>query len=215
MVSGRVHCDGLPQRFGRYRDGTVTAETLTRIVAAVELRDGGDDSPGRLTGVLMRYGAPGQHGRETFAPGSLRWPANGIRIDHEHASSPARGSVQPPIMRAVPIAVGRWDRSKDRRAATEHTSGARPGDLDAVRSAGVLGAVGGVQSGPPVLHGRAARNHGCHPAGCWSGGYAKSYPDTSVEVRDDTPSRPPMRVYLAMAVDAAGLAAALGISGHG
>ena len=50
---------------------------------AVELRDGGDDSPGRLTGVLMRYGAPGQHGREYFAPGSLRWPENGIRVDHE------------------------------------------------------------------------------------------------------------------------------------
>ena len=75
----------------------------THIVAAVELRDGGDDSPGRLTGVLMRYGAPGQHGRETFAPGSLRWPENGIRIDLEHASSPARGSVQAPIMRAVPV----------------------------------------------------------------------------------------------------------------
>ena len=34
----------------------------------------------------MRYGSPGQHGREVFAPGALRWPDNGIRIDLEHAS---------------------------------------------------------------------------------------------------------------------------------
>ena len=74
------------------------------IRAPVELRDGGDTSPGRLVGVLMRYGATGQHGRETFAPlAPYRWPDNGIRIDLDHASSPARGSVQPPIMRAVPV----------------------------------------------------------------------------------------------------------------
>ena len=73
-----------------------------RIYAAVELR-AGDDGPPRLCGVLMRYGAPGEHGREIFAPGSLSFPVNGIRIDLEHASSPARGAVQPPIMRAVPF----------------------------------------------------------------------------------------------------------------
>ena len=78
----------------------------TTLRVAVELRDGGADSPGRLTGVLMRYGSPGQHGREVFAAGALRWPDNGIRIDLDHASSPARGSVQPPIMRAVPVVSG-------------------------------------------------------------------------------------------------------------
>ena len=70
--------------------------------AKVEIREGGDGSPGVLSGVLMRYGAPGLGGAERFAPGALAWPDNGIRIDLDHASSPARGSVQPPIMRAVP-----------------------------------------------------------------------------------------------------------------
>ena len=54
----------------------------------------------------MRYGSAGEHGGEVFAPGALRWPDNGIRIDLEHASSPARGSVQPPILRAVPVVDG-------------------------------------------------------------------------------------------------------------
>ena len=71
----------------------------------VELRDD-DASPGRLVGRLMRYGDVGQQGRETFAPGSLTWPSNGIRIDEQHASSPARGATQPPIMRAVPVVDG-------------------------------------------------------------------------------------------------------------
>ena len=71
--------------------------------APVSLRDGDSDSPGRLVGVLMRYGSPGLHGSEKFAVGSLSWPVNGIRIDLDHASSPARGSVQPPLMRAVPV----------------------------------------------------------------------------------------------------------------
>ncbi|MCY4028366.1 MAG: hypothetical protein OXH75_18885 [Acidobacteria bacterium] len=76
----------------------------TTIRAAIELRDGGDSSPGRLVGVLMRYGAPGERGREEFAPGALRWPANGIRIDLGHGSAPIAGrSAQPPIMRAVPV----------------------------------------------------------------------------------------------------------------
>ena len=116
--------------------------------AAVELRDGGDDSPGRLTGVLMRYGSPGVHGRESFAPGSLRWPDNGIRIDHEHASSPARGSVQPPSHAGGSVRIGRWDRSKNRRGRYRIRQAApRLGDPDAVRSAGLFGIVGGVQIG--------------------------------------------------------------------
>ena len=71
----------------------------------VELR-ADDASPGRLVGILMRYGDVGEKGREVFAPGALAWPSNGIRIDEQHASSPARGSTQPPIMRAVPVVEG-------------------------------------------------------------------------------------------------------------
>ncbi len=71
--------------------------------APVEVRAGDNGSPGRLVGVLMRYDSPGLHGSERFAVGSLSWPTNGVRIDVDHASSPARGNVQPPIMRAVPV----------------------------------------------------------------------------------------------------------------
>ena len=59
-----VDDSGLGNTTGGFRGMT----TIFR--AAVELRDGAGDSPGRLTGTLMRYGSPGQHGRETFAPGS-------------------------------------------------------------------------------------------------------------------------------------------------
>ena len=64
------------------------------------------DGPGRLVGVLMRYGDTGLRGAERFNPGSLRWPDNGIRVDLDHASSPARGSVQAPLLRTVPIVDG-------------------------------------------------------------------------------------------------------------
>ena len=76
---------------------------MSTFTAPVEIRDGGDHSPGVLSGLLMRYGSPGVGGRERFAVGSLSWPTNGIRIDLDHASSPARGSVQAPLMRAVPV----------------------------------------------------------------------------------------------------------------
>ena len=160
--------------------------------AAVELRDGGDDSPGRLTGVLMRYGSPGQHGRESFAPGSLRWPENGIRIDLDHASSPARGSVQAPIMRAVPVLSDDGTEVRIDAALPNTTAG---------RDLAVL-----MRADPPLYVGlsvefRAARQS-------YTGGRrvitdailrgaglvdTPSYADTSVEVRDDTPNRPPLR----------------------
>ncbi|MYD87305.1 MAG: hypothetical protein F4Y14_14680 [Acidobacteria bacterium] len=74
---------------------------MDAIYAPIELRSIDGAAP-RLTGRLMRYGAPGEHGREVFVRGALRWPSNGIRIDLEHLSSPARGAVQIPIMRVVP-----------------------------------------------------------------------------------------------------------------
>ena len=164
----------------------------TRIVAAVELRDGGDDSPGRLTGVIMRYGSPGVHGRESFATGSLRWPANGIRIDHEHASSPARGSVQAPIMRAVPFV------SDD---GTEVRIDAPLPNTQAARDLAVL-----MRSDPPVYSGLSVEFKAARQS--YTGGRrvitdailrgaglvdTPSYPDTSVEVRDAKSDRPPMR----------------------
>ena len=153
------------------------------IRARVELRDGADGSPGRLTGVLMRYGSPGVRGREVFAPGALRWPDNGVRIDLEHASSPARGNVQPPIMRAVPFV------SDD--GAEVRIDAALP-DTTAARDLATL-----MRQSPPAYDGlsvefRAEREHraggqrvidSARLAGAALTDDA-SYPDTSVEVRN-------------------------------
>ena len=160
--------------------------------AAVELRDGGDGSPGRLAGVLMRYGAPGQHGREVFAPGALRWPDNGIRIDLDHASSPVRGSVQPPIMRAVPVV------SDD---GAEVRIDALLPDTQAARDLATL-----MRSDPPVYSGLSVE---FHPRREHRDGGRRvvddaelrgtgltdtpAYPDTTVEVRNGEPGRAPLR----------------------
>ena len=160
--------------------------------AVVELRDGGADSPGRLTGTLMRYGSPGQHGRETFASGSLLWPDNGIRIDLEHASSPARGSVQAPILRAVPVVS---DDGLEVRidAPLPNTTAAR--DLAEL-----------MRADPPVYSGLSVEFHSVreHRAGgqrvvdeARLDGAAltddPAYPDTAVEVRTAASDRPPLR----------------------
>ncbi len=164
----------------------------TTFRAAVELRDGGADSPGRLTGRLMRYGASGQYGGETFAPGALKWPDNGIRIDLEHASSPARGSVQPPILRAVPVVS---DDGLEVRidAPLPNTTAAR--DLAEL-----------MRADPPVYSGLSVEFHSVreHRAGgqrviaeARLDGAAltdnPSYPDTAVEVRTGASNRPPLR----------------------
>ena len=167
----------------------------TTIRCAVELRDGGDDSPGRLTGVLMRYGAPGQHGRESFAPGSLRWPDNGIRIDLDHASSPARGSVQAPILRTVPVLSDDGAEVRIDAPLPNTTAG---------RDLAVL-----MRSDPPLYSGLSVEFKAARQS--YVGGRrvitdailrgaglvdTPSYLDTSVEVRDDRPARPPMRGIL-------------------
>ena len=156
--------------------------TTTIIRAPVELRDGGDGSPGRLVGTLMRYGSPGVHGREVFAPGALRWPDNGIRIDLDHASSPARGSVQPPLMRIRPIV------SDD--GGEVRIDGPLP-DTQAARDLATL-----MRADPPLYAGLSVEFHPLreHRAGgrrvideALLAGAAMtddpSYPSTSVEVR--------------------------------
>ena len=163
----------------------------TEIRCAVELRDGGDNSPGVLTGVLMRYGTPGEHGREVFQPGALKWPDNGIRIDLDHASSPARGSVQPPIMRAVPVVSG-----------TEVRIEAPLPDTAAARDLATL-----MRSDPPVYSGLSVEFHSVREhqnarrrvidEARLDGAAltdSPSYPSTSVEVRTDTPRR--RRIWL-------------------
>ena len=164
----------------------------TAFHAAVELRDGAEGSPGRLAGVLMRYGTPGQHGREVFAAGSLRWPDNGIRIDLEHASAPARGSVQPPIMRAVPFV------SDD---GAEVRIDAPLPDTQAARDLAVL-----MKAVPAVYTGLSVEFHAARQS--YTGGRRviadallkgagltdnPSYPSTSAEVRSGDPGRAPLR----------------------
>ena len=82
-------------------------DATTRLHADIEIREAErDDSPGRITGTVLKYGTRGEKGRETFAPGSLTWPESGIRVDVEHLSSPVKGSVAMPVAVAVPFVEG-------------------------------------------------------------------------------------------------------------
>ena len=146
-----------------------------------------DASPGRLVGRLMRYGDVGQKGREVFAPGALHWPANGIRIDEQHASSLARGAVQPPIVRAMPFAAGDEVRIDVALPDTQ-----RGRDLATL-----------MRMDPPVYTGlsvefRATQEHRAggqrviDSALLMGAGLTDnpSYHDTPVEVREDAPPQP-------------------------
>ena len=57
----------------------------TEIRCAVELReDATRSSPGRLYGVIMRYGAPARRLRERFTKDSLEWPDGGVVVNESH-----------------------------------------------------------------------------------------------------------------------------------
>ena len=58
-----------------------------------------NQSPGRLTGILLRYEQRAKDRAELFATGSLHWPEGGIIINQQHDR--AR-----PIVRAVPYESG-------------------------------------------------------------------------------------------------------------
>ena len=67
---------------------------------AVEYRaDITHGGPGRLVGTLMSYGQPAGDRRETFASGSLEWPADGIVLRRQHDRAA-------PIMRVLPEVRG-------------------------------------------------------------------------------------------------------------
>ena len=69
-------------------------------VIPVELRaaDVGGSSPGRLVGVLLPLGRVAADRREVFAPGSVTWPHNGMRLLREHLGRQ--------VMRFTPIEAG-------------------------------------------------------------------------------------------------------------
>ena len=56
-------------------------------------------SPGRLTGVLLRYEERARDRPEVFRRGSLRWPENGVLVREQH-------NRQAPIVRVIPYLDG-------------------------------------------------------------------------------------------------------------
>lgn len=73
---------------------------MTALHCDIELRqDPERRGPGRLYGVLMRYGTPGENGGERFDAGALRWPDDGVVLRRQHDP---RG----PIARVVPETRG-------------------------------------------------------------------------------------------------------------
>ena len=65
------------------------------IRCAVELREGADDAPARLYGVLLTYGERAQDRPELFTSGSLSWPSAGVVLNREH-------DRKAPILRFTP-----------------------------------------------------------------------------------------------------------------
>ena len=67
---------------------------------AIEYReDESRQSPGILSGVLIRYGETSPGHQERFVDGSLSWPETGIVIREQH-------NRQAPILRTVPTVEG-------------------------------------------------------------------------------------------------------------
>ena len=99
------------------------------VVVPVELREATADTPARLTGVLLPIGRVAIDRQEIFTPGSVTFPASGVRLLLEH-----RGRE---IMRFTPVenvAAGEWridaalpDTPEGREAAALVQSGQRKG----------------------------------------------------------------------------------------
>lgn len=96
------------------------------IRARVEIRaDDSRTSPGRIVGTLIEQGRVASDRREVFAPGALRWPANGMRLLDKHHGAQ--------VMRFQPVEDGAAlridaplpDTEIGRRVAAEIRSGAR------------------------------------------------------------------------------------------
>ena len=92
----------------------------------VECRaDDSRTSPGRIVGTLIEQGRIATDRREVFAPGSIKWPHNGMRLLDKHYGAQ--------VMRFVPVEDGAAlridaplpDTALGRRVAAEIRSGAR------------------------------------------------------------------------------------------
>ena len=98
------------------------------IVVPIELREASGDTKARLTGVLLPIGRVAVDRQEVFTPGSVQFPATGVRLLLEH-----RGRE---VCRFTPIedaTAGEWridaelpDTPEGREAAALVKSGTRP-----------------------------------------------------------------------------------------
>ena len=69
---------------------------MTEIRCSVEVReDTNRTGPGRLYGVLMAEGTSASDRAESFAPGALSWPDDGVLVNVQH-------DRRQPVMRATP-----------------------------------------------------------------------------------------------------------------
>lgn len=142
------------------------------IRCSIEIRaDENRLSPGRLYGVLMKYGTKAKDRPELFERGSLSWPESGVILNRQH-------SRKSPIMRFTPIIEGDEiridqpliDSTAGRDAAAEIRSGLFKGlsvEFNNVRQT-IVGGVRRITSA--VLTGAAIVD-------------APSYPASAVEVR--------------------------------
>ena len=98
------------------------------VIVPVELREATAETPARLTGVLLPIGRVAVDRQEVFTPGSVTFPANGVRLLLEH-----RGRE---VLRFTPVedvAAAEWtldvvlpDTPEGREAAALVKSGTRP-----------------------------------------------------------------------------------------
>ena len=96
---------------------------MREIRFAVEVR-AERDSPGRLTGILMKYGEVASDRPEVFRDGALEWDTDGIVVNRQHVRAM-------PVMRVKPVVEGRTvridapipDTMAGRDLATEIRSG--------------------------------------------------------------------------------------------
>ena len=120
----------------------------TEIRCAVEIReDYSRQSPGRLYGVLMRYGERAKDRAERFLPGALTWPDGGIVVTVQHDRRQAVARVTP-IERDGELVIDAPvpDTAARARRADHDSRGNSPGP------------VGRIPRGPRAIRGRCPRD---------------------------------------------------------
>ena len=157
---------------------------MSEIRCAIELREDEDrQSPGRIIGTLMRYGARAGDRPERFAEGALSWKNGGIILNQSNTTE------RQPIMRFTPTVEGSEVRID---AALPDTSRGR--DAAVMIRNGTL--TGLSVEFKPTSEGRAGGVREIRAAKLTAAGLVDdpSYPSASVEVRAGGNRRP--RIWL-------------------